>query len=161
MRKIRKKFKRPKKPWDSKRIADEKGIMKTYGLRSKRELWRAEDTLRQFRRRARELIAVEDPEKQKTLKDRLVKLGMLSKEAGLDDVLALEINMLLDRRLQTIIARRNMASTPMHARQMITHGHVFIGDRKTRFPSYLVESGEESMIRTTAVRKEETEKKGE
>jgi small subunit ribosomal protein S4 len=147
MRKIRKKFKRPKKPWDSKRIADEKGIMRTYGLRSKRELWRAEDTLRQFRRRARELIAVEDPEKQRILMDRLVKLGILSKEAGLDDVLALEISSLLDRRLQSIIARRNIASTPFHARQMITHGHVFIGGKKTRFPSYLVESEEESKIK--------------
>ena len=147
MRKIKKKFKRPKKPWDSKRLADEKGIMRTYGLRNKRELWRSEDTLRRFRRRARELIAVEDPEKQKTLMDRLVKLGILSKEAGLDDVLALEISSLLDRRLQSIITRRNMASTPLHARQIITHGHVFIGGKKTSFPSYIVESEEESKIK--------------
>jgi ribosomal protein S4 len=81
MRRIRKKFKRPKKPWDSKRISDEKTLMKTYGLRTKRELWRTQEILRQFRRRARDLIAVEYPERQKVLIDRLVKLGMLSKEA--------------------------------------------------------------------------------
>jgi small subunit ribosomal protein S4 len=147
MRKIRKKFKRPKKPWDSRRIGDEKTIMNTYGLRNKRELWRAEQILRQFRRRARELIAVEDPDKQRVLMDRLVKLGMLSKEAELDDVLALEITSVLDRRLQTLVSKRRLAETPLHARQLITHGHVFIKDRRTKFPSYLVESEEEGRIR--------------
>ena len=147
MRKIRKKFKRPKKPWDSKRLGDEKTLMKDYGLRNKRELWRAEEILRQFRRRARELIAVEDPEKQKVLMDRLVKLGMLSKEAGLDDVLVLNITNLLERRLQSIVSKKRIADTPLHARQLITHGHIFVGDRKTKFPSYLVESEEESRIR--------------
>jgi small subunit ribosomal protein S4 len=147
MRRIRKKFKRPKKPYDSKRIGDEKKIMNEYGLRNKRELWRAEQILRQFRRRARELIAVEDPEKQRVLIDKLVKMGMLSKEAELDDILALEITSLLERRLQTLVSKRRLADSPLHARQLITHGHVFIGERKTKFPSYLVESEEESKIR--------------
>jgi small subunit ribosomal protein S4 len=146
MRRIRKKFKRPKKPWDSSRIAEEKKLMKTYGLRNKRELWRAHEILRQFRRRARELIAVEDPGKHKALIDRLVKLGMLSKEAGLDDVLALEITGILDRRLQTMVSKRRLSDSPLHARQLITHGHVFIGGRKARFPSYIVPSEEESRI---------------
>lgn len=147
MRRIRKKFKRPKKPWNSKRISDEKALMRTYGLRTKRELWRAQEILRQFRGRARGLIAVEDPEKQKLLIDRLVKLGMLSKEAELDDVLALGITNILDRRLQTLVSRLGPAKSPLHSRQLITHGHVFIGDRRTKFPSYLVTSEEEGKIR--------------
>ena len=146
MRKIRKKFKRPNKPWDSKRLGDEKKIMHDYGLRNKRELWRGEEVLRQFRRRARELIATEDHEKQKVLMDKLVKLGMLSNEAGLDDVLALEIPSLLERRLQTIVTKRRLGDTPLHSRQLITHGHVYIGGKRTKFPSYLVESEEESKI---------------
>jgi len=147
MRKIRKKYKRPKKPWDSRRIAEEKTLMKKYGLRNKKELWRAEEILRQFRRRARELIALEDPEKQKILIDKLVKIGMLNKGAELDDVLALDITSVLERRLQNIVSKRRLADSPLHARQLITHGHVLIGDRKTKFPSYLVESEEEGMIR--------------
>jgi small subunit ribosomal protein S4 len=146
MRRIRKKFKRPKKPWDSKRISDEKTLMKTYGLRTKRELWRTQEILRQFRRRARDLIAVEYPERQKVLMDRLVKLGMLSKEAELDDVLALEITSILDRRLQSLVSKRRLATSPMHARQLITHGHVFVGARRIKFPSYLVTSEEEGRI---------------
>jgi small subunit ribosomal protein S4 len=147
MRRIRKKFKRPRKPWDSKRISDEKALMKAYGLRAKRELWRTQEILRQFRRRARDLIAVEDPEKQKILIDRLVKLGILSREAELDDVLALEITNILDRRLQTLVSRRTPAKSPLHARQLITHGHVFLGDRRTKFPSYIVPSEEEGKIK--------------
>jgi small subunit ribosomal protein S4 len=147
MRKIRRKYKRPKKPWDSTRIAEEKTLMKEYGLRTKKELWRSQEVLRQFRRRARDLIASKDPANQKILMDRLVKLGMLSKEAGLDDVLALQITSVLDRRLQSMILKRKMAQSPLHARQMITHGHVFIGDRRIKFPSYLVESEKESGIR--------------
>jgi small subunit ribosomal protein S4 len=146
MRKIRKKFKRPKKPWDSKRIADEKLLMKNYGLRTKKELWRSQEILRQFRRRARDLIAVEDPGKKKVLLDKLVKLGMLSKEAGLDDVLALEITSILDRRLQSLVLKRKIAESPLHARQMITHGHVYIGERRAKFPSFLVPSEAESGI---------------
>jgi small subunit ribosomal protein S4 len=146
MRKIRKKFKRPQKPWDSRRIEEEKGLMREYGLRNKRELWRSQEILRQFRRRARELIAVEDPAKKKSLLDRLVKIGMLSKEAGLDDVLALEIRSLLDRRLQSLVAKRKLAESPLHARQMITHGHVMVAGRRTKYPSYIVPSEMESKI---------------
>ncbi len=147
MRKLRRKYKRPKKPWDSSRLEEEKILMNTYGLRTKKELWRAQEILRQFRRRARELIAVEDHANQKLLMDKLVKLGMLSKEAGLDDVLALEITSILDRRLQSIVMKRQMAATPLQARQIITHGHVFVGNRRTKFPSFLVQSTDESRIK--------------
>jgi small subunit ribosomal protein S4 len=147
MRKIRKKFKRPKKPWDSARIDEEKTLMKNYGLRNKRELWRGHEVLRQFRRRARELIAVEDPVNQKILLDRLVKLGMLSNEAGLDDVLALGITSILERRLQTLVLKKRLASTPLQARQLITHGHVYIGEKKTKYPSFMVPSEDEGRIR--------------
>ena len=147
MRTIRKKFKRPKKPWDSTRLEEEKALMKNYGLRNKRELWRAQEIIRQFRRRARELIAVENPENKKVLMGKLINLGMLSGKAELDDVLALKIESLLDRRLQTIVQKRSLATSPMHARQLITHGHVFVEGKRTKFPSFLVESEKESKIR--------------
>lgn len=147
MKKIKKKFKRPKKPWDSSRLDEEKTLMKDYGLRNKRELWRSQEILRQFRRRARDLISVEDPEGQTVLLNKLVKMGVLSKEAGLDDILALEITSILDRRLQSIVMKRRLATTPLHARQIITHGHVFIGNRRTKYPSFLVESEDEGRIK--------------
>ena len=148
MRKIRKKYKRPKKPWDSTRLEEEKGLVKEYGLRTKRELWRSQEMLRQFRGRARGLISAEDPKEQRILLDKLIKLGMLSPEAGLDDVLALEIKSILERRLQTIVLKRKLATTPFQARQMITHGHIMVSGKRIKYPSYMVMSEEEAGIKS-------------
>lgn len=138
MRRIAKKYKRPKRPWDSALIKEEKKLMRDYGLKRKRELWRSREILREFRGRARELIALKDPEKEKVLIEKLVKLGMLPKGSGLDNVLALNVTNVLDRRLQTIVFRKRMASTILDSRQMITHGRVHVEGRRTKFPAYLV-----------------------
>lgn len=148
MRRIRKTFKRPKKAWDLSRIKEEKIILSKYGLRRKRELWGAEEILRNFRRRARELIAAEDKEREKVLIDKLIKLGMLSdvKGAGLDDVLALTVNDILERRLQTVVFKKGKSDSVNHARQMIVHGHISIDGKRTRFPSYIVPKEKEHKI---------------
>jgi len=67
MRKIKKKFKKPRMPWDKQRIEKENVLMKTFGLRRKREVWEAESILRSFRRRARELAAKGDKAQEKIL----------------------------------------------------------------------------------------------
>jgi len=146
MRRIRKKLKRPKKPWDSSRIERENGILKEFGLRRKREIWRAEAIIREFRRRARNLIAVKDEEKTKVLLEKLTKMGLLEKGQGLDQVLGLSVNDLLNRRLQTIVFKKGLASTIKEARQKITHGHVYVKGRRMVFPSYIVSVEEENLI---------------
>ncbi len=147
MRRIRKRFKRPKRPWDSEQIKEEKKVLNKYGLRRKRELWTTEQSLRRFRQRARELIAQKDAEKEKVLLDRLVRLGLLSKEKHeLDDVLALGVENMLERRLQTIVFKKGAARTPLQARQMIVHGSVMLKGRRMSFPSYIVPVDEEPMI---------------
>jgi len=146
MRRIRNKFRRPKRPWDSARIKEEKNLLKEYGLRRKRELRAAEEVLRKFRQRARDLIGKEDKEKERILLEKLSKLGILKKGSALDDVLALTINDILNRRLQTIVLQKGLAKTPKHARQLITHGHISIRGRRTTFPSYLVSVDEEKRI---------------
>ena len=60
MRKIKKKFKKPIKPWDKERMGKESILLKTFGLRRKHEIWKAESILRSFRRRARDLAAKRD-----------------------------------------------------------------------------------------------------
>ena len=62
MRRLKKKYKKPKRPWNSERIEEESNLLREYGLRRKRELWRAESIVRDFRQRARDLIAVKNPE---------------------------------------------------------------------------------------------------
>ncbi len=146
MRRIRKKFKRPKKAWGSAQIKEEKDIVRKYGLKKKRELWMAQEVLRKFRQRARNLIAVKNEEKEKILLDKMIKLGLLSKNNDLDDILALKIDNILDRRLQTIVFKRGMCGNIKQSRQLIVHGHVGIDKKKTTSPSYLVTAEEENKV---------------
>jgi len=146
MRRIRKTFKRPKKAWDLARIKDEKTILKNYGLRRKRELWKAEEILRGFRRRARDLTATKDEEQENILLDKLSRFGLLSKSMDLDDVLTLTANDVLERRLQTLVFRKGLAKSINQARQMIVHGHVSVDKRRVLFPSYQVSLEEEKKI---------------
>lgn len=146
MRKIRKTFKRPKKAYDLSRIKDEKKILSNYGLRRKGELWKAEEVVRGFRRRARNLIGSEDEKEERVLLDKLFKLGMLSKGMGLDDILALSVNDVLERRLQTLIFKKGRTKSIRQSRQMIVHGHITIDGRKIVFPSYTVSLEDEKNI---------------
>jgi small subunit ribosomal protein S4 len=146
MRRIGKRFKKPRMSWDSDNITERHNVMKNYGLRRRKEYLIAQEILRNYRRRARELIAEQDEEKVKTLVDKLVKLGLLEKGQGLDDVLALTINNILERRLQTIVWKKGFASTAFHSRQSITHGHVTIESKRVKSPAYLVPVEEEAKI---------------
>ncbi len=159
MRNFKRTYKRPRTAWNSQQIADTHGLMQRYGLRRRRELLRAQAVVRDFRSRARQLIAQRDPAKEQILLAKLQKLGFLpsalaasaagasrASAATLDDVLALTVNSILDRRLQTLVHKRGMATSPLHARQVIAHGHVAVAGRRTKFPSYLVAVGEEASI---------------
>jgi small subunit ribosomal protein S4 len=148
MRKIRKKTKRPRIPWDQVQIEAEKKLLNDYGLRRKREIRSSESMLRNFRRRARDLIAVKNPEEEKTLLEKLNKLGIITKEkATVDDVLGLDVRNVLDRRLQTLVFRKGLAPSIRQARQSIVHGHVMVGERRVQFPSYIVPAEREKHIK--------------
>ncbi len=146
MKRQRKKYKTPVKAWDKQRIEREREIVKNFGLSKKREIWRAETFLRNYRRIARKLAAKKGKEQEKVLIKKLAKLGLLNETAGLDDVLSLTLENLLERRLQTIIFRKGLSNSVKQARQYITHGHVTINGKKVVYPSYLVLKDEEDKI---------------
>lgn len=54
---------------------------------------------------------------------------------------------LLEMRLDNVIWRLGLASTRRAARQMVAHGHVLVGDKKMRVPSYQVKVGDRVSIR--------------
>lgn len=147
MKRQKKKYERPRRPWDKDRILREKELLKTFGLRRKREIWTAEALLRKYRRMARELAAKKNKEREKVLINKLVKMGLLEKGADLDDVLSLTVENILERRLQTIIFRKGLTTTPKQARQFIVHGKVVLDERKISYPSYLVVKEEEGKIK--------------
>jgi small subunit ribosomal protein S4 len=143
-KKQRKKYEAPLRPYDKQRIERERKILNDYGLRRKRELWKAESILRDFRRRARELLAARDEKKQAELLGKLNKIGIEAQT--LDDVLSVRLENILSRRLQTILYKKGVANTPKHARQLIVHGHVLVNEQRILWPSYIVQRSEEDRI---------------
>ncbi|MCW6167598.1 MAG: 30S ribosomal protein S4 [Thermoplasmatales archaeon] len=150
---VRRFYDRPKHPWEATRMEEERKLLVKYGLKNKRELWKAQSTLRGFRRQARDLQArlrAAEPQAQREttlLLDRLVRLGVLSVGTPtIDDVLALTTEEILRRRLEWIVATKGLAPTPRGARQIIVHGHIAIGDHRVTRPGYLVKSAEEAGI---------------
>ena len=146
MKRQKKKYEKPLRPWDRTRIEAEKKLKQNYGLRRKKELWRAQSILRNYRRQARNLAAKKDKEKEKILIDKLVKIGLLNTGADLDDVLALNVENLLERRLQTLTFKKGIAKTSKQARQLIVHGHVTIDGKRVRWPGAIVPISEEGKI---------------
>ena len=149
-KKPRKQYETPKHPWKADRLAAELQLLGEYGLRNKRELWRAETILRKVRTHARKLFGLTGEQRAKeerSLISRLYRMGLVDENATADDVLKLTVRDILERRLQTMVYRLGYARTIHQARQFIAHGHVYIGDRKIRSPSYHVMRGEERLIR--------------
>jgi len=149
----RRRYQTPSHPWEGERIKAENELLKKYGLKNKKELWRAQSVLRRFRHRARELQALvryadrQAGKERDELIGRLGRLGLLPTEgATLDDVLGLDVEAVLSRRLQTLAFVKGLAFTPHQARQFIVHGHVSVGARRVTVPGYLVTRTEEGSI---------------
>ncbi len=149
----RKKYETPKHPWEAERIKEEWELQKKYGLKNKREIWKAKSLLRNFRGQARQLQAKlrygnpQAEKEQKMLFDKLIRLGILNEaNTSLDAVLSLTVEDILRRRLQTIVYLKGLARTPKQARQFIVHGHIAIGDRKVTIPGYIVRKDEEELV---------------
>ena len=149
----RAKFERPSHPWEGERIKAENDLLKKYGLKNKKELWRSQFVLRRFRQRARELQArvrtgdTQAEKEREQLLRRLGRLGLLPLEGTtLDDVLTLDVEAVLSRRLQTLTFLKGLAFTPRQARQFVVHGHVSIDGRRMTVPGHLVTRTEEIVI---------------
>jgi small subunit ribosomal protein S4 len=148
----RKLWKKPKRPLNYDLMMDELKTLGTFGLKTKRELWKANTELSRLRLQARSLLALrqEDREqKEPILINSLSKIGLVDKNSTLDAVLNLQVTDLLSRRLQTIVQRKLYFKTPYQARQAIVHGHIMIGERVVTIPSYTVKIDEEPNIRLT------------
>ncbi|MEM3028140.1 MAG: 30S ribosomal protein S4 [Candidatus Bathyarchaeia archaeon] len=145
----RKKYETPRVPWSLQTLESELRLLGEYGLRNKRELWRHKTKVSRYRKLARSLLgksAEERAKAEKTLLDKLRREGLVSEGATLDDVLDLTVNDILERRLQTLVFRKGFAKTIQQARQLITHGHIAIGPKIVRVPSYHVTVEEEGII---------------
>lgn len=149
----RRKYDTPSHPWQGDRIKAENEVKAKFGLKSKTELWKAQTKLRDLRGQARHLIsATRNPSdtqaarEAKLLLTRLQRQGFLGDNAGLNEVLGMDLERILNRRLQTQVYLKGLARTPNQARQFVSHGCILIGDRRVTVPSYIVTKAEEEMI---------------
>lgn len=148
-KRIRKKYKTPRQPFDTTRIETELQLIGKYGLRNMKYVWKHNTMLGNFRGTARHLLSLEETNRkigEQELLGKLQRIGLLQKKATLNDVLSLQIEDVLARRLQTFVFKQGLACSPYHARQLITHGHITIHDRIIKSPGYLVPVSEEKHI---------------
>ena len=102
--------------------------------------------MRGFRRQARKLIAEDDEEQKEDILTKANSLGLVKSDAGLEDLLTLTVEDILNRRLQTAVSRRGLADTPNQARQLVNHGHIKVDGEVVNVPSYMLTKTEEKTV---------------
>jgi len=135
MKRKHKKYSKPKKPFDKSRIEEESKIKEKFGLKNKKEIWKADAKIKEIREKAKKLVSGSDKDKE-ALFNKLKKIGINANSIG--DVLALEKEDYLKRRLQTVLVEKKFATTQKQARQLITHKKVLVNQKGISSPSHIV-----------------------
>ena len=158
MKRKHKLYSNPKKPFDKLRIDEEKKIVEEFGLKNKKEIWKAEAKVKLVRDKARKLIK-SSPEEQKVLFDQLREIGI--KADSLTDAFALDTKNYLERRLQTVVFKKKLANTIKEARQKIVHRKILVDEKVLNKPSYLVPIELENKITIKEKQKSPVKKEAE
>merc|ERR1719198_30136 len=144
LRNFSKTTKSPRRAYDKERLDKELQMIGTYGLKTKREIWRVGLILSKVRAVARRLLTLEerDPERifqGQALMRRMIRYGILDEDKQrLDYVLELKVEDFLERRLQTLVFKRGLAKSIHHARVLIKQKHIRVGHQIVDVPSFMV-----------------------
>ena len=152
MKRKHKLYSRPKRPFDKKRIDEEAKTKEEFGLKNKKEIWKADANVNLMRKRAKEIIHL-GQEEQKNFFGKLNKIGI--KVSSIADILSLSKEDYLKRRLQTIVFKKKLANTTKSARQLIVHKNVLVDGRVINSPSYIVPVELENKIKLKEMRLKE------
>ena len=146
----KKKYSRPQRPFDKVRIDEENILREKYGLKNKKEIWKADASIGRIRNLAKQLITASEDDKNAFI-ERMKARGF--EVENIAEVLALDKEDWLKRRLQTILLTKGLTTTSKQARQLITHKHVSIGNQIVNVPSYMVTLAEENLVKLDIVLK--------
>lgn len=104
-------------------------------------------------RKAARILLTLDPKDPKRLFEtpplirRLKRYGLMTdEENGLDDILKLTTQRLMERRLQTKVFKQGLAKSIHHARVLIRQRHIRVGKQLVNVPSFLVRTDSEKHI---------------
>jgi len=145
----------PTHPWKQARITEEHDLKERYGLKKvggMREIWREKSALRRHRNQAMKLIGRVDSteghyaKEKEQLLNSLTKKGLLQTGADVGDVLEINVEHMLSRRLQSVVYYKGLAPSMRAARNLIVHGHICIGDQRMTVPGYHVLKEEEDSL---------------
>ena len=145
----------PTHPWKQARIDEEHDLKERYGLKKvggMREIWREKSTLRRHRNQAMKLIGRVDSteghyaKEKEQLLNSLTKKGLLQTGADVGDVLEINVEHMLSRRLQSVVYYKGLAPSMRASRNLIVHGHICIGDQRMTVPGYHVLKEEEDSL---------------
>ena len=145
----------PTHPWKQARIDEEHDLKERYGLKKvggMREIWREKSALRRHRNQAMKLIGRVDSteghyaKEKEQLLNSLTKKGLLQTGADVGDVLEINVEHMLSRRLQSVVYYKALAPSMRAARNLIVHGHICIGDQRMTVPGYHVLKEEEDSL---------------
>merc|ERR1711881_404961 len=158
--------KNPRRPFEREKLINELKLVGTYGLRCKREVWRTQLTLAKLRKAARILLTLDENDPRRLFEGealirRMVRIGLLKdSERKLDYVLGLTISQFMERRLQTLVVKRKLASSVHAARVLIYQRHISVGKQMVNIPSFVVRVSSEQHIQHAATSVIKTAKNG-
>ena len=139
----------PRHPWESDRLEEEKILLRDYGLKNKKELWKQATYIKNIKNNVKRLLNSLSETAQverEALLAKLIQLNLIKEGDSLDLALDLTAKDILERRLQTQVVRQGLARTMRQARQFIVHGHIKIAGTKVTAPSYVVNKEEQFSI---------------
>ena len=122
--------------------------------------------LAKIRKAARELLTLDESDPRRifegdALIKRMVKLGLLKEtQTELDYVLGLTPRQFMERRLQTVVFKRNMANSVHQARVDIFGRHIAVGKQLVNNPSFMVRVSSEPHVQLSASSVKRTGKPG-
>ncbi len=147
-RRNRRKYQKPKDIWNLQRIHEDNTLKEEYGLKNMKELWKVQSKISGIRGTVRELLSgrAANPLVETNILSNLSRYGIISSTSTLDNVLDLNANAFLERRLQSVVFRKGLARSMRQARQLIVHGFISINGRKVDKPGYTVSPSEENYI---------------
>jgi small subunit ribosomal protein S9e len=137
--------------WVRERLDRELQLVGKYGLKNKREVWRTQLVLATIRKKARELLVLDERDTKRVIEGaallrRLTRLGVIEEsQQRLDFLLSLTPEKFLDRRLQTRVSEI-LGKSIHESRNLVFGSHIRVAKRIVNIPSFMVRVSSDAFI---------------